>query len=137
MRCPTTNSLISKLNLTRDQARAVRRLARKVDSGEDLQAEIEARHPDTLAYVQRMHGSPWNSRMWRVTVALHAIDRAIGTYGIEALRAVDDPELGPPSFEYCNAGDTYAATLIYSHRSDTLRIGSWGDIVEAYPERFQ
>lgn len=63
---------------------------------------------------------------------LHAIDEILGTFGVEPLGPVDMRD-GPP-FEYCNTGDSYAATIIYSRESDTLRIGSWGDIAERHEE---
>jgi hypothetical protein len=54
-----------------------------------------------------------------------AINFLIGTHGVEYLgtsRKTDCPVY------YCNAGDTYACTIIFSGNS--LRIGCWGDMVE-------
>jgi hypothetical protein len=95
-----------------------------------LESLIDERCPATAAHVQRMYSTPYRNRDWRRSVILHAIDRALGTHGVESLGPVDD-EHGPP-FLYCNAGDTYAATLIYDRDADELTIGCWGDALEAY-----
>ena len=54
---------------------------------------------------------------------MSAIDKLIGTYGVESLY----PEV---DLEYCNAGDTYNITLYYFN--DKLYIGDWGSIAEQY-----
>jgi hypothetical protein len=35
-----------------------------------------------------------------------------------------------PEIMYCNAGDAYAATLIFNHATGQVRLGCIGDIVE-------
>lgn len=64
--------------------------------------------------------------------ALHAINEILGTYGVEALGPARGPSQSTP-YEYLNAGDTYATTLIYNRKTDTLSVGSWGDIAERHP----
>jgi hypothetical protein len=112
-------------------ARLIRALAHAVDDPEALAALVEAKCPMTHAYVRSMYSDPYNSRTWRRTVALHAIDLALGTHGVEALGPVD-MRSGPP-YEYCNAGDTYSTTIVYDRDRDRLIVASWGDIAERDP----
>ena len=79
-----------------------------------------------------MHGDPYHSQIWRVTVALHAMNQVVGTFGVEGLGPPRGGDYAPP-YEYLNTGDTYGTTLIYRRRTDTLTIGSWGDIAERHP----
>lgn len=44
--------------------------------------------------------------------------------GVESLY----PDL--PHILYCNAGDSYASTLIFNHQTEQVRIGCIGDILE-------
>lgn len=133
MRCPSLQNLMNDLRISDTQAKLVRALARAADDGEVLAALVEASCPNTAAYVRSMHSDPYRSHMWRVTVALHAMDKIIGTYGVETLGPGQGSSYAPP-YEYLNAGDTYAATLVYKRSSDSLSIGSWGDIAERHPE---
>ena len=129
MKAPSTKSLLNAFrDLDRKRANLIRRIAHAVDDREKLAAIIARECPDTHAYARSCYNDPYASHMWRVTMALHAIDRALGTYGVESLGPRDT--MDPPPYEYCNAGDTYSATLIYKRDTDTIRIGSWGDIVE-------
>lgn len=121
-------------DLTPAEISLIRELAHIVDDAEGLALAIAQHCPDTDAYARRCHGSPFVSHMWRVTLVLHAIDGILGTSGVEPLRRKEDGDMGPPSYEYCNAGDTYTTTLIYHRDVDALRIGAWGDIVEHAPE---
>jgi len=134
MKAPTLENLLSSFrDLTREQARLIRKLAHSVDDREALAALIEASCPETHAYARSCYSDPYDSGMWRRTMALHAIDRILGTCGVEALGPTDDHRVGyAPPFEYCNAGDTYATTLIYKRDSDRLFVGCWGDVVERH-----
>lgn len=120
-------------DITLQDAALIRRIGHAVDNGEELQAIIEANCPKTAAYVRSLYSSPYNSHMWRVTVALHAMDVICITYGVERLGPTDngDPQ-GRPPYEYLNNGDTYAATLVYCRESDSMTIASWGDIAERH-----
>lgn len=132
MRCPSTDRLVATFrDLDRKGANLIRRLAHAVDDRARLESIIARECPDTHAYARRCYSDPFDSHMWRVTMALHAIDRVLGTHGVESLGPVSMRE-GPP-YEYCNAGDTYATTLVYTRATDTLRIACWGDIVERDP----
>lgn len=63
-----------------------------------------------------------------------ALNEIAETYGVEPLWEIDD--VFWPSYEYLNAGDTYATTLIRNNKTGTITVGCWGDIVEKHPNRF-
>lgn len=58
-----------------------------------------------------------------------AVDRLIETHGVETFRT----RRRNLRVIYCNAGDTYAATLLRVGRH--YRVGCWGDIAERYGVR--
>lgn len=62
---------------------------------------------------------------------MEALNEVAETHGVEALWAPSDTHW--PSYEYLNTGDTYAPTLIYNRENTTVRVGSWGDLVEKHP----
>lgn len=134
MRVPSVEKLTVRLNLTREQAKLVRALGHAVDDPEELAHLVEAHVPATAGYVRSMPSSPYDSHMWRVTVALDAMNNVLGTYGVEGLGPQGSSREGyAPPYEYLNTGDTYGTTLIYRRKTDTLSIGDWGSIVEAHP----
>ena len=134
MRAPSTKTLLSEFRqLSPEDARLIRALASAADDGEKLKKLVEKSAPGTELYVRSMHSDPYYSRLWRNTVALHAIDKIMGTHGVEGLgpqRARDYA----PAYEYLNTGDTYASTLIFDRDKDRLFVGSWGDVAEKHPE---
>lgn len=132
MRCPSVNRLCATFRIDRPQARLIRALAKAVHDRDTLRDLVNAKCPATAQYAHRCYNDPFQGEGWRRTMMLHAIDEILGTFGVEPLGPVDMRD-GPP-FEYCNTGDSYAATIIYSRESDTLRIGSWGDIAERHEE---
>ena len=134
MRCPSARRLLDAFpGLDECQVNVIRMLAGACNDGDLLYQIVGLYAPvATQKYVRQLHSSPYRSQIWRVAVVLHAINAIIGTHGVEAL----GPDVGgpnPPPFEYCNAGDPYATTLIYTRATDTLRIGCWGDIAERHP----
>lgn len=130
MRAPSATRLVTAFrDLDRKGANRIRRLARAVDDAATLRRIIERECPATHAYARSCHSDPFDSHMWRVTMALHAMNETLGHFGVEPLGRISMHE-GPP-FQYLNAGDTYATTLIYRRDSDNLTIGSWGDLVES------
>lgn len=132
MRSPNVKALLAAFpNLTHAKAVLIKKIARSVDEP-GLETVINKCCPTTEAYVRSMYSDPYNSHMWRVTVALHAINDLVGGYGVEGLGPGRSGDYAPP-FEYVNMGDTYATTLVYRRKTDTLSIGNWGDIVEAHP----
>lgn len=132
MKAPSANTLMETFNISDEQAKLIRNIAKNVDEPEKLSGIVEKNCPDTVAYVGKMHSSPWHSHMWRVTIALHAIDKIVGSYGVEGLGPTEGSSYAPP-YEYLNMGDTYATTLIYKRSTNSLSIGNWGDIVERHP----
>jgi hypothetical protein len=139
MRAPSQKALLERFrDLTPEDAKLIRTLAKAVDEdipghfADPLRDLVEDHTPDTAKYVRSMYSDPYDSHIWRVTVALHATNEIMGTYGVEGL----GPDIGgptPPPYEYLNTGDTYATTLIYRRRDNSLNIGSWGDIAERHP----
>lgn len=119
-------------DLDPQKAELIRKLAKAVDSSKELQDLVEKQPllKATAAYVRSLHSSPYGSKMWRVAVALHAMDTLPGTHGVEALGPVRTS--GSP-YEYLNTGDPYTTTLIYKKATDNLFIGTWGDIAEKHP----
>jgi len=132
MRAPSASTLVETFRIDNEQANLIRKLAKYVDEPEKLSEVVEASCPGTVKYVRSLHSSPWGSHMWRVTVALHAMDETLGTHGVEGLGPGSGSSHAPP-YEYLNTGDSYAATLIYKRSTDTLFISSWGDIAEKHP----
>jgi hypothetical protein len=57
---------------------------------------------------------------------LQRIDKILGTSGVEYIPAGHNAT--SPAIYYCNAGDTYATTILKVN--GRFRIGCWGDIVE-------
>jgi len=133
MRAPSIKTLTESLRLSAENAKLVRAIAAAADDGDKLKALVDAQVPGTSKYVRSMHSDPYRSRLWRTTVALHAMNEVVGTYGVESLGPPRSGDYAPP-YEYLNAGDTYAGTLIYDRAGDRLFFGTWGDIAKKHPE---
>lgn len=132
-RTPSIVTLIACFSdLTREDAKLIRALCKAVDERDTLEALIEDRCEATATYARSCYHIPWGSAMWRRTMVLHALDVICGTCGVEAIGSSDVAPYSPP-YEYLNTGDTYAATLVYNWRSDTLFVSSWGNIAERMP----
>jgi hypothetical protein len=127
---PQAKKLRDTFDLDTAQAKLIKDLCAARDYRELLEPLIEAKCPETAAYARSCYNDPYNSRMWRTTLVLHAIDHILGTSGVECIGEGEHSEGYAPPYEYCNAGDTYATTLVYKRASDRLFIGKWGDIVE-------
>jgi hypothetical protein len=121
-------------NLSAADARLIKRIAKAHDERDQLATLIEKCCPETQSYVRSLHSDPYRSGIWRTTVALHAINVLVDGHGIEGLGEPRGGDYAPP-YEYINMGDTYAATLVYKRDTDTLSIGSWGDIAESLPSQ--
>lgn len=130
MRAPSAKRLVEAFKIEPDAARKIRRLAHLVNDSDGLQAFIEKHCPATHAYARSCHGDSFRTRIWRVTMALHAIDILVGGHGIEGLGAPRSGDYAPP-YEYVNMGDPYVQTLIYKRETDNLYLGSWGSVVES------
>jgi hypothetical protein len=133
MKAPSAKALLSAFRLSAEDAKLIRALAAAAADGEKLKALVDKRVPGTEIYVRSLHSDPYYSRLWRNTVALHAMDKIMGTHGVEGLGPQRRGDYAP-AYEYLNTGDTYAATLIYDRDRDRLFVGNWGDLVERHPE---
>jgi hypothetical protein len=134
MRVPSVKALTEAFpRLSPDNAKLIRALGIEVDNPDRLRELIETHVPATERYVRSLYSDPYDSDIWRVTVALHAMDQIMGTHGVEGLGPTRSGDYAP-AYEYLNTGDTYATTLIYDRARDALKIGSWGDIAERHPE---
>jgi len=58
---------------------------------------------------------------------LERIDKVLNTCGVEFVGRGKNAHTSP-HFYYCNAGDTYATTVLKVNGQ--FRVGCWGDIVE-------
>jgi hypothetical protein len=133
MRMPSVKRLVDCLNVSIDDAKLIRNIGHAVDDRDTLEEIINAKCPKTAQYVRSMYCDPYRSAMWRTTVALHAMDCIVGTHGVESLGPPNDRDGYAPPYEYLNTGDTYAMTLIYCRDTDSISLGSWGDIAERHP----
>lgn len=105
------------LNIDILQAAAVRGL---VDGSIDPQTV-----PETEQWVRDCYNMPYADEL-----IMHAIDATIETFGVESAGGNGECY----HFDYCNAGDTYATTVIYDRQSGEYMIGCWGDLVEMAEE---
>ena len=133
MRAPSAKTLLSTFRLPSEAAKLIRAFAAASDDGARLKELVDKWAPATANYVRSMHSDPYRAQLWRTTVALHAINEHLGTYGVEGLGPPRSGDYAPP-YEYLNAGDSYAATLVYDRDKDRLFVGSWGDVAEQHPE---
>jgi hypothetical protein len=124
MRCPSAKTLEANFrDLEHKDANLIRRLA--AASGDD-EALGELLSSDTrLSYTERTYRHTLRSPSGRVTAILHAINKILGTHGVEPLGN---------DYEYLNAGDQYSATLIYDKRGRRLFVSTWSDMVEQHPK---
>ena len=71
----------------------------------------------------------------RAEARMAAIDKILHTCGVEAIEnedgGFDDPYWGSAIALYCNAGDTYAPTILYDIEACRYKITTWGDWYEA------
>jgi len=127
---PSIKKLRETFDLDAAQAKLIKDLCAARDDRDALQTLIEARCPATHGYTIVCCTDPYHGRLWRTTLVLHAVNCILDMSGVESLDPDGDFRMHPPAYEYCNAGDTYATTLIYKRATDRLFIGNWGDIVE-------
>jgi hypothetical protein len=142
MKCPSVDRLMAPpFELQRGMAKLVRDLCNARDNAEKLDQLINMERPNgeqvlpaTARYLRSLHSSPYNSKLWRTTMVLHAINEIVGGHGVEGLGPPRSGDYAPP-YEYINFGDPYVTTLIYNRtgRADTLSIGDWGSIAERHP----
>lgn len=79
----------------------------------------------------------------KVEAKMAAFDAILDTCGVEAIdaAAIGDDDVDWDSFWcdtvalYCNAGDTYASTILWDRDAGRFRITTWGDWVESRSEK--
>lgn len=108
---------MSALNISAETANIVRGLIR----GEIRTLDSE-RFPRANAYFASCYNRP--SRLARI---MECLNEVLGMGGVEAIGEVQ--MYGPPA-EYLNAGDTYAATLVFDRLVGNFKLTSWGDWLE-------
>ena len=78
MRAPSTKALVAAFRISRKDANLVRKIAHATSDRAQLERVIERDAPEaTKSYVRSLHGDPYDSQIWRVTVALHAINEIV------------------------------------------------------------
>lgn len=110
MRAPSIKKLMCIKGVTRPDANRIREIIKGQSQLLDGPNALVLDGPNALG----------ESKMWR-------IDKILRTYGVEYIPA--GPNAKSPAIRYCNAGDTYAATLMYVYGRGYC-VGCWGDIVE-------
>lgn len=124
MNYPSVKALQSAfVDLSRAQAQQIRDIMRKYapypcKCGRDSDPATADAYPYNVCRYYH-DGKHRYSRM-------AAIDKILNTHGVESVQAGHNRK--SPAFVYCNAGDTYAVTILKVRGH--FRIGTWGDIVE-------
>jgi len=131
MRAPSSKRLQDEPNLTPQEARLIRKFAKAADDPDEIDDLVDF---DVVLVTWEIMSKMYH-RPDSTYVALLAMDDIMHTYGIETIPGDLDFDESP-DYEYLNAGDTYAATLIYNIRTDTLRISTIGDILERAGSRY-
>ena len=86
---------------------------------------------DAIAVKARMDaGVPYQT-------LLEEADRLLNGHGVEYIQSQADTMRSQDGLSYVNMGDTYDTTLLYDHKTGRFSVGSWGDIVERQPRRFE
>ena len=113
----TPERLTATLQITDDQANQIIGLIRGLID------------PATVPAVATWIDQCWH-RPARVALVMRAIDSVLETHGTEAVWGTGS-ELQPVA-EYCNTGETYAATIFYDYMANKYRLTTLGDFVEQY-----
>jgi hypothetical protein len=129
LRMPSVRTLVNDLYMTSADARLIRRIGHAAHSAETLRPVLES-DPRTAPLAIDVDRSLNDG--WLRTYALRGMDRVLGTHGVESFEVPGNSMPVYPSFEYLNAGDAYAATLVYHHHARAIRVGCWGDIAERF-----
>lgn len=89
---------------------------------------------ETAKSIRRAMESTDSRRVYHV---MQEIDSLLGTHGIEYLTDSRDGMHQTFGIDYCNTGDTYGMTVMLDWSRCQWLIGSWGDLVEQTPGRFE
>ena len=121
MSCPSIKTLKTRLGVDEATARTLLDLMR----GDADPAEFCGR------WIAQCHNMPSDNEL-----IMAAIDSVLGTFGVEAIRGrhVDNYHYDIQAC-YCNAGDTYDATILMDNETGNFHATSWGDWFEANERR--
>lgn len=114
---PSKKKIMQSLHVSEDTAETVRGLIRG-----DVPTLDAERFPKSNAYFSRCYNT-----LPRLARILECLNELLEMHGVEAIGEVRT--YGPPA-EYLNAGDTYAATLVFDHLAGNFKLTSWGDWLE-------
>lgn len=131
-RAPSVKALTSQLKDCEPKTAKLIREVIKAKSYDWLIDFADKHCPRTWGEVRRFYNEPTIGHLRSMM-----LDELLGTFGVEylfkgseGLRCDPEGMHDSPILTYCNAGDTYATTLIrYRGR---WQIGCWGDIAERY-----
>lgn len=129
---PSIKTLMRLKDMTPATAKLIRRVI-KADREGLLQLAIEIEPHKCNLYWQRYNYVGHKTSELRSVL----LDKLLGTHGVEylfkgseGLRGDPESMHDSPLITYCNAGDTYALTLLkYRGR---WQVGNWGSIAEKY-----
>ena len=115
-RLPGVDTLCAIRGVTPSVARIIRNVMRRGHAGE-----------------LREEGAP---RSASLSKAVYQIDALLETHGVESIRREEcGGYWGDTAALYANAGEAYAATVLYDVCADRFRVTSCGDWVEAQERR--
>jgi len=119
-RAPSIRTLTRDLGISEAEAQTVRGLIKGTVDPETVEA--------TDRWIRQCYYRPSDAEL-----VMHAVDATIGTHGVESLGPTIDRRF-TPAFSYCNAGDTYASTVIRNNRIGSYFVGCWGTVAEHLPQ---
>lgn len=119
-RAPSLRALLAAFpSVDPDKLKLIRKVWRELHR-KAVKQLAEQHAPKAFAWSRECFNPP-STR----SIRWHAIDELLDTHGIEHLGT---HRRTCEHVDYCNAGDAYAATLIF--HGNRMYIGCWGDLVE-------
>jgi hypothetical protein len=118
IRFPSVKRIAETLRVSVETAKRVRGL---MDGSIDPETSAKAKD-----WIRCCYHRPSNFEL-----IMCAIDDTLGTHGVETIQGkwIDSFHQNIQA-EYCNTGDTYAATVLLCHKRDRFMLTSYGDYVE-------
>lgn len=118
----TRAASIKKLCELKDVTPELARLIRQAWLSNTPMADLDTlpHWPQTRAWMASLYNPPTKRELRR-----QMVNETFGTYGVEFL-GISKKTRG--SVYYCNAGDPYAGTILFS--GGTMFIGCWADLIE-------
>jgi len=116
MKAPSKAKLESSLCLTPEQATLIRKLIHQ-----DVTTTDATLFPQSNAHFNACYNRPFYSER-----LMKCINEVMQGNGVEAL----GDSMNPLAL-YVNTGDTYSSTLLYSYKTKTIRLTTWGDFAES------